>query len=54
MSVLDCINDWIDVFGMFWTAIFTAPLHGSLTWGYFCISVAVMGILISFFIARFK
>lgn len=52
--MLDCINAWIQVFGMLWEAFFKAPLYGSLTWGYFCISVAVMGILISFFIARFK
>lgn len=52
--MLDYINAWIEVFGMIWTALFEAPLYGSLTWGYFCISCTVMGILISFFIARFK
>lgn len=52
--MLDGINAFLDAFGLMWTAIFTAPLYGALTWGYFTIAVAVIGILISFFIARFK
>lgn len=52
--MLDGINALLQCFGYFWQAFFTAPLYGSLTWGYFSISVVVMGILISFFIARLK
>ena len=52
--MLDGINALLECFGLFWTSVFNAPLYGSLTYGYFVISVAVMGILISFFIARMK
>lgn len=52
--MLEGINAFLDCFGMMWKAVFDAPLYGALTWGYFVISVSVIGILISFFIARFK
>lgn len=52
--MLEGINALLESFGMIWTSIFSAPLYGDLTLGYFSISVVVMGILISFFIARLK
>lgn len=52
--MLDGINALLNAFGSIWDAVFSAPLYGDLTLGYFSISVVVMGILISFFIARFK
>lgn len=52
--MLDGINALIQCVGFFWQSIMSAPLYGSLTWGWFLISVAIMGILVSFFIARLK
>lgn len=52
--MLDGINALLSVFGTFWQAIFSAPLYGSITWGYFLLALEVMAILISFFIQRFK
>lgn len=52
--MLDGINALMESFGMIWQSVFSAPLYGDLTLGYFSIAVAVMGILISFFIARLK
>lgn len=52
--MLDGINALISCFGYFFTAIFEAPLYGDLTWGWFLVCVSVMGVLISFFIARLK
>lgn len=52
--MLDGINALLQCFSYMWDAIFSAPLYGSLTWGYFLISVLVIDIFISFFIARMK
>lgn len=52
--MLDGINALLSAFGSIWSAVFSAPLYGDLTLGYLSIAVAVMGILISFFIARLK
>lgn len=52
--MLDGINALLQSFGLIWQAVFSAPLYGDLTWGYFLIATTVMGILISFFVARFK
>lgn len=52
--MLDGINAFLDAYGLIFKAVFNAPLFGSLTWGYFIISVAIIGIMLSFFIARFK
>lgn len=52
--MLDGVNALLQSFGLIWQAVFSAPLYGDLTLGYFSIAVVVMGILISFFIARLK
>jgi len=52
--MLDGINALLQCFANMWTAIFDAPLYGALTWGYFLVSVLVINIFISFFIARMK
>lgn len=52
--MLDGINALLQCFSNMWQAIFSAPLYGELTWGYFLISVLVIDIFISFFIARMK
>lgn len=52
--MLDGVNALLNAFGSIWSAVFSAPLYGDLTLGYFLIAVAVMGILVSFFIARLK
>lgn len=52
--MLDGINALLDVIGFWWTALFEAPLYGPLTWGYFLISVTIMDIVITFFIAKLK
>lgn len=52
--MLEGINALMDSFGMIWSSVFSAPLYGDLTLGYFSIAAAVMGILISFFVDRLK
>ena len=52
--MLDGINALLSAFGSMWSAVFSAPLYGDLTLGYFSVAVVVLGILISFFIARLK
>lgn len=52
--MIDGINALLDAFGLIWSAIFNAPFYDSLTWGYLLIAFSVMGILISFFVARLK
>lgn len=52
--MLDGLNALISCMKNLWNAIFAAPLYGELTWGYFLISCTVVGILVSFFIARLK
>lgn len=52
--MLNGINALLDAFGSIWSSVFSAPLYGDLTLGYFSIAVAVMGILISFFVDRLK
>jgi len=52
--MLDGINALLQCFANMWQAIFSAPLYDELTWGYFLISVLVVDIFISFFIARMK
>lgn len=52
--MVDGVNALLKAFGLIWQAVFTAPLYGSLTWGYFVIAVAVMGIFLTFFIGRMK
>lgn len=52
--MLNGINALIEAFSLIFTAIFTAPLYGDLTWGMFLIGCTVIGIMISFFIARMK
>lgn len=52
--MLDGVNALIESIGLIWQALFDAPLYGALTWGYFLVSVAAIGILVSFFIGRLK
>ena len=52
--MLEGINALMLSFGKIWGSVFSAPLYGDLTLGYFSIAVAVMGILISFFVDRLK
>lgn len=52
--MLDGINALIQAFGLIFSSIFNAPLYDELTWGMFLIACMVIGILISFFIARMK
>lgn len=52
--MLDGINALLESYGLMFQAIFSAPLYGNLTWGFFSISVIIIGILISFFVARLK
>lgn len=52
--MLEGINALLAAFGALWSAVFQAPLYGSLTWGYFLVSVSIIGIVISFFVARLK
>lgn len=52
--MIEGINALIQAFGLIFKAVFDAPLYGDLTWGYFVVGCSVIGIMISFFIARMK
>lgn len=52
--MLDGFNAWIQGFGLIFFALFNAPLYGDLTYGWFIVGSTVIGIMISFFIARMK
>ena len=52
--MLEGLNALISAFGSVFNAFYTAPLYGDLTWGLFSVSCSVIGIMISFFIARLK
>ena len=40
--MLDGINALLSAFGSIWSAVFSAPLYGQLTLGYFSIAVAML------------
>ena len=52
--MLDGLNAWIEAFGLIFAAVFNAPLYGELTYGWFIVGSAVIGIMITFFISKMK
>lgn len=52
--MLDFINALLQLFGEFCTFLLAAPFYGGLTVGYVLIAMAIMGVLLNFFIRRFK
>ena len=52
--MLEGLNAWIEVFGLIFAAVFNAPLYGELTYGWFLVGSAVIGIMITFFISKMK
>lgn len=50
--MIDALNDLIYVFSYVFYNMFSAPLYGAMTWGYFLIGTTIMGILISYFVSK--
>lgn len=52
--MLEGINNLVSAFAAMWSAIFSAPLFGALTWGYFIVACVIIEIFITYFIWRLK
>ena len=52
--MIEGMNKLVDAFASIWSAIFSAPLFGALTWGYFLVACTLIEIFIVFFIWRLK
>lgn len=50
--MLDALNSLIYAFSYVFYQMFSAPLYGEMTWGYFLIGTTIMGILISYFVSK--
>lgn len=50
--MIDALNDLIYAFSYVFQKVFSAPLYGSMTWGWFLIATTIMGILITYFVSK--
>lgn len=52
--MLDYINALLQLFGEFCSFFLTAPFYGGIKVGYVLIAMAIMGVMLNFFIRRFR
>lgn len=52
--MLDYINALLQLFGEFCMFLLDAPFYGGIKIGYVLIAMAIMGVMLNFFIRRFR
>lgn len=52
--MLDYFNALLQIFGRFVTMIFSLPFYDSMTFGYTLVGIAIMTIIVCYFMERLK